>query len=163
MHQTSPVRPYRPGDEHAVAELILSIQRGEFGMDVTAEQQPDLADIPGFYCTGQGNFWVAVDDDDAICGTIALKDIGEGQAALRKMFVRPDRRGSAGTARDLMETLVSAARASGLATIWLGTTEWFHAAHRFYERYGFAQVDPADLPETFPRMAVDTRFYSLTL
>ena len=33
----------------------------------------------------------------------------------------------------------------------------------FYERYGFAQVDPADLPGTFPRMAVDTRFYSLTL
>lgn len=79
------------------------------------------------------------------------------------MFVRPDRRGSAGTARELMEMLVAAARASGLSTIWLGTTEWFHAAHRFYERYDFAQVDPADLPETFPRMEVDTRFYSLTL
>jgi RimJ/RimL family protein N-acetyltransferase len=41
----------------------------------------------------------------------------------------------------------------------LGTTAAFLAAHRFYEKSGFRLVDEADLPETFPRMAVDTRFY----
>jgi RimJ/RimL family protein N-acetyltransferase len=43
--------------------------------------------------------------------------------------------------------------------VLLGTTERFHAAHRFYERNGFKRIAVIDLPATFPRMAVDTRFY----
>jgi N-acetylglutamate synthase-like GNAT family acetyltransferase len=46
-----------------------------------------------------------------------------------------------------------------LNEIFLGTTEKFLAAHRFYEKHGFVQVDKADLPEAFLFMKVDTRFY----
>ena len=34
-----------------------------------------------------------------------------------------------------------------------------NAAHRFYEKQGFTLIDPAELPASFPRMAVDSRFY----
>jgi hypothetical protein len=37
------------------------------------------------------------------------------------------------------------------------------AAHRFYERNGFVQIPAADLPEAFPLMGVDTRFYRRNL
>jgi hypothetical protein len=37
------------------------------------------------------------------------------------------------------------------------------AAHRFYERNGFDEIDARALPASFPRMAVDTRFYQRTL
>jgi hypothetical protein len=43
--------------------------------------------------------------------------------------------------------------------LYLGTTERFLAAHRFYEKNGFARVDPASLPKAFHRMSVDTRFH----
>ena len=33
------------------------------------------------------------------------------------------------------------------------------AAHRFYERHGFVSIDPWELPASFRRMEVDTRFY----
>ena len=47
--------------------------------------------------------------------------------------------------------------------IYLGTTSAFEAAQRFYEKSGFALVPAEKLPESFPRMAVDSRFYVMEL
>lgn len=159
---TLAIRTFRPGDEAAVVGVILPIQREEFGFSITAADQPDLAEIPAWYQTGAGQFWLAELDGEAV-GTIALKDIGEGAVALRKMFVKPVARGAIGAAQALLDTALAHARSQGLAAVWLGTTEAFKAAHRFYEKNGFDPVEAADLPASFPRMAVDTRFYRLTL
>jgi hypothetical protein len=51
----------------------------------------------------------------------------------------------------------------GVAEIYLGTTEKFLAAHRFYERNGFGLIESSELPPAFPVMAVDTRFYKRRL
>lgn len=153
------VRPYESAQKDAVATLITSIQRGEFGIPITLADQPDLQDIPGFYRKGAGNFWVAL-AGDRVVGTIALIDIGEGQGALRKMFVHPDHRGGKpGTAAVLLDTLVGWAKAQGLGEILLGTTDKFLAAHRFYAKNGFDEIPAAMLPDRFPRMAVDSKFY----
>ncbi|MDP9838303.1 N-acetylglutamate synthase-like GNAT family acetyltransferase [Neorhizobium huautlense] len=153
------VRPFEPKDADGVIAVILPIQREEFGFSITAEDQPDLSVIPDFYQTGKGGFWVA-EKDGKIVGTIGLKDIGNDQATLRKMFVAAAARGREhGTAARLLEQLFAHATETGLSEIFLGTTERFLAAHRFYEKHGFAQVDKADLPEAFLFMKVDTRFY----
>jgi N-acetylglutamate synthase-like GNAT family acetyltransferase len=161
------VRPFAAGDAAAVLALILSIQRGEFGLPVTAADQPDLTDVSGFYQTGAGQFWVT-ERKGVLVGTIGLKDIGLQEngrraVALRKMFVGPEARGASGVAGPLLETAIGHARARDIAGIWLGTTDRFLAAHRFYEKHGFDRVEPGTLPDSFPRMAVDTVFYRLTL
>jgi N-acetylglutamate synthase-like GNAT family acetyltransferase len=151
--------------EHAedVAALIISIQRDEFGLPITLNDQPDLADIPGFYQQGAGNFWVAVADREVV-GTVALLDIGNGQGALRKMFVHASYRGSGhGVSARLLESLLEWSRERGLKEVYLGTTEKFLAAHRFYERNGFQQLAATELPPSFPKMALDTRFYRRAL
>ena len=150
--------PYREG----VAELILGIQRDEFGFQVTYDDQPDLKEIETFYQSGAGGFWLAL-EDRRVVGTIGLRDIG-GAGALRKMFVASEWRGAAhGAGQRLLDTLTAHARGRRLAAVWLGTTEKFLAAHRFYERNGFERIAPEALPPTFPRMRVDTRFYRLHL
>lgn len=147
--------PYRAG----VAELIVGIQQNEFDIPITIEQQPDLNDIPGFYQKGQGNFWLAMANNRVI-GTIALLDIGNRQGALRKMFVDPTYRGKQyGTGQLLLDYLFAHAREKGFKEIWLGTTEKFIAAHRFYERNNFTEILKASLPKAFPVMQVDTKFY----
>ena len=149
--------------EAQVVELIVGIQRGEFGIEITAEEQPDLREIPSFYQRGAGNFWVAV-VEERVVGTISLLDIGGGRGALRKMFVHREFRGAAhGTARRLLATLLDRAREQELREILLGTTPFFHAAHRFYEKHGFTEIPKATLPASFPIMEVDTRFYRLEL
>ncbi|MEC4590723.1 GNAT family N-acetyltransferase [Nitrospirillum amazonense] len=156
------IRPYRPGDESGIADLIVPIQREEFDIPITYAEQPDLRDIPGFYQQGAGEFWVAV-EGDRIVGTIALKDIGDGAAALRKMFVAASHRGVPHRlAARLLAVLLAHARDRALRAVYLGTTAKFLAAHRFYEKSGFSQITPDELPPSFPRMAVDTRFYFLT-
>ena len=157
------VASFVPGDEDAIIDLIVPIQSAEFGIPITAEDQPDLRDIPGFYLPGRGGFWLAR-NGARIVGTIALKDFGDDQGALRKMFVAPAYRGVPHRlGQALLDTLLAHARASGLRRILLGTTEAFLAAHRFYERNGFAIIAKADLPTGFPLAPVDTRFYALDL
>ncbi len=154
---------FSPDYEDGVVGLIVPIQRDEFGVRITAEDQPDLRDIPGFYQRDRGNFWIAL-EGDRVVGTVALLDIGAGQAALRKMFVDAGFRGSEhGTARLLLAALLDWARAHQVREIYLGTTSLFLAAHCFYEKNGFAEIPKADLPPTFPVMAVDSKFYRLTL
>lgn len=156
---TTTIVPFAPQHTDAVVALILPIQREEFGVPITLADQPDLLDVPGVYQRNAGGFWVAL-DDDAVVGTIALVDIGSGQGALRKMFVRASHRGAErGVARRLLATLVDHATAHRVRELFLGTTAPMHAAHRFYERNGFREIAAAALPPAFPRMAVDTKFY----
>jgi N-acetylglutamate synthase-like GNAT family acetyltransferase len=155
--------PFVQSDQAGVLEVILPIQQAEFAISITAEDQPDLLAITDFYQTGNGGFWVAK-ADGRVVGTIGLKDIGNREAALRKMFVATGYRGSPfGTAGRLLATLLTVAESRGIATIFLGTTDRFVGAHRFYEKNGFAQIERHQLPDSFPLMAVDTRFYAISL
>ncbi|WP_454848438.1 GNAT family N-acetyltransferase [Rhizobium binxianense] len=157
------IRAFVSDDADGVISVILPIQREEFDIDITADAQPDLRVIPDFYQSGKGQFWVAL-RDDAIVGTLGLKDIGNDQAALRKMFVASEVRGSGhGVAAKLLDALFSHAQEQGIRDIFLGTTDKFVAAHRFYEKNGFTEIAKKDLPRSFPLMAVDSRFYRLKL
>jgi len=152
--------PFSPEHADGVLSVILPIQQMEFGIPITREDQPDLADIASFYQRGDGNFWVAL-ADDTVVGTIGLLDIGRCEGALRKMFVAAGRRGPEnGVARGLLETLLAWCRARGLRQIYLGTTAAFLAAHRFYEKNGFREIGRDELPPAFPVMAVDSKFYA---
>ena len=151
--------PFRPELEAQVVALVLGIQRGEFGMAITAEQQPDLRRIPGFYQVRGGNFWVALAAGEVV-GTLGLLDIGSAQGALRKMFVHPGfRGGEARTAARLLETLVAWCAAGSIREVFLGTTPHFLAAHRFYAKNGFREIPRSALPAAFPVMEVDEKFY----
>ena len=164
-HDSTPISliPFQAHHTASVGQLIVSIQREEFGFDIDLERQPDLSAIPAYYQQGAGNFWVALAQDQVI-GTIALKDIGHHDLALRKMFVATGYRGETwGVASRLLHTALDWAKQHAVQNVLLGTTEKFRAAHRFYEKHGFALIDKADLPASFPFMAADTRFYRLNL
>jgi len=119
--------------------------------------------VDNFYRHGRGDFWVAV-DSDRVVGTIALKDIGANQGALRKMFVHKDYRGAEkGVAVGLLHHLLHEAMHRGFKQIYLGTTTAFKAAHRFYEKNGFTAISEHELPVMFPRMKQDTKFYRISL
>jgi GNAT superfamily N-acetyltransferase len=157
------IRTFEARDAEAVAAVILPIQQIEFGIPITRDAQPDLSAIESYYQHGCGNFWVA-EYDHQIVGTIALLDIGDHEAALRKMFVAAPFRGREfGVARRLLSELLHWATQRGVANIYLGTTARFLAAHRFYEKSGFVEIAKSALPERFPVMAVDSKFYALAL
>jgi len=155
--------PYDEVFHQDLARMVLNIQQNEFGIQITLEDQPDLTDIPGFFLTGNGNFWLAL-RDGGVVGCIALKDIGKGRGALRKMFVDARYRGASyGIGQGLLDVLLDWAREKGFEEILLGTTDKFLAAHRFYERNGFVATPKSSLPQEFPVASVDSIFYQLRL
>ncbi|RTL12720.1 MAG: N-acetyltransferase [Neisseriaceae bacterium] len=144
-------------------ELILGIQVGEYGIATSLKAQPDLLKIPEFYQANHGNFWLALDDEKVV-GTISLKIFSPTQGALRKMFVADGYRGKPyNIAQQLFERLHATAKEQQLTTIYLGTTDKYLAAHRFYEKNGFKLINKTQLPEEFPIVLVDNRFYCLDI
>ncbi|MCE4048151.1 MULTISPECIES: GNAT family N-acetyltransferase [Bacillaceae] len=153
------VELFRQKHQAEVVDLILTIQQTEYNIPITKEDQPDLLMIETFYQRGKGNFWVARSEEKVV-GTIALLDIGNSQAALRKMFVHKDYRGAGyNTARLLLENALAWAKEVDILEVYLGTTPQFLAAHRFYEKNQFTSIELAELPKAFPLMEVDKKFY----
>lgn len=163
MENTINIKPIYNNYCPQIIDIVLGIQKGEFGLPITLEDQPDLQDIEANYHAGGGNFWGAFLGEGLI-GTIALINGGKGLAAIRKMFVKKEHRGKElGTAQKLLDTLLQYCREHNFADIYLGTVPPLKAAHRFYERNGFVAIAVDDLPAHFPRMAADTMFYHLKL
>jgi N-acetylglutamate synthase-like GNAT family acetyltransferase len=153
------IKEYSSENSDDILDMILNIQVNEFEISINRESQPDLLSIKEFYQTGNGNFWLA-EDNSAVVGTAALKDIGDHYAALRKMFVKKEYRGEGqNISRLLLETVFRWGREKKIEKFFLGTTDKFTAAQRFYEKNGFIEIRPGELPENFPVMKVDSKFY----
>ncbi len=76
------------------------------------------------------------------------------------MFVHKEFRGQPhNTAYHLLSTAEDWARSHEVKRIFLGTTERFLAAHRFYEKHNYQEIEAQALPNNFPIMAVDKKFY----
>jgi GNAT superfamily N-acetyltransferase len=157
------IQPFTESYKQEVSDLIIKIQNEEFDIPITLDMQPDLMEIPEFYQTGEGNFWIARNGDKVI-GTIALLDIGNKKGALRKMFVAKEYRGKEfGVGQALLNNLIDWARNRKISELLLGTTEKFIAAQRFYEKNEFIETQKEHLPKEFPVMDVDVKFYRLSL
>lgn len=147
------IRPWQPADREAAANLVTRIQTLEYGFTVAPEQRADLERIEDTYRHGGGNFWVAVDPAAAerVIGVIGLHDLGDGNGAIRRMFVDERYRGrTLGIASHLLEALVAWATEHGITMLYLGTHDDLRAARRFYARVGFTDVEQSALPPAFP-------------
>lgn len=145
---------YNDTYKQAVIDLILSIQKDEFGVGVDLADQPDLQDIHAHY----SQFWLAVDEEKGVVGTLGIVKFNAQQAVLKKMFVNVEYRGKS-VAQLLLDNLLAYCRTEQIKEIYLGTVEEFKAAHRFYEKNDFILINEKMLPEDMPRMEVDTIFY----
>lgn len=150
---------YHGGRDAEVAALVLSIQNDEAGISLPIEEQPDLLDIASSY--RDGGFWIAVADGEVV-GTIGVVRYGEN-GVLRKFFVRADRRGAGGPARQLYERVVAWANAHKLAALFLDTPSVATRSHAFYRRAGFMLVERSALPDGYDFPDHDSLVFRLDL
>ena len=151
--------PFTKPYEKQVIELIVGIQSGEFGVKITAEDQPDLKKIASFYQCGNGNFWIALAENQVL-GTISLTDIGDHQVGLRKMFVKQEYRGQPhNIGQSLLDTALNWCYDKNIKQVFLGTVLHYYSAHRFYEKNGFKRLEKEALPKAFHLMDADKLFY----
>ncbi len=165
---TVSIVPFEEAYQAQVIDLVLYVQNVEYGIGLPLEEQPDLVDIPEVYTYTRGGFWVAINTENFVVGTIGLQAIesgeGVGWGLLKKFFVRKDYRGHAsGAAAKLYETLIAQARAAHLKGIVLDTPRVAERSHAFYRRVGFREIARKELPFDYPYADRDSLLFLLDL
>ncbi|WP_407887625.1 GNAT family N-acetyltransferase [Levilactobacillus sp. N40-8-2] len=141
---------YTPKYRNQVIALILYLQNFDNKVNLSLEEQPDMANITDHYLKKQGGFWLAINDTDDVIGTIGLLPEDGHYGILKKFFVHQDYRGAtAGVSHQLFTTLLAAAKERQLQHILLDTPAACHRAHHFYRKNGFTEISRADVPLSY--------------
>lgn len=136
---------YKDQYKDEIISLILNIQNREAGIHLPLEEQPDLTDIKTAYIKDGGCFWLALNEQDEIVGTIAVMKKEGGFGILKKFFVRADYR-SQKVGFQLYLTLLDFCNQHNITSLLLDTPSVAKASHRFYEKNGFVKIQREDLP-----------------
>jgi len=135
---------YKDKYKEEVIKLILEIQNKEAGINLSLKEQPDLNDIEDYYMKSGGYFWVAVNENDDVIGTIGLMNKKDGFGILKKFFVRKDYRNQK-VGLQLYLSLLDFCMKHNIKTLILDTPAVAKASHRFYEKNGFIKITKNDL------------------
>ena len=108
----------------------------EFGFK---EWEEDIKNMDNnTYENNGGNFWIAIDKDNNVIGTIGLRNKGQLIGELKSMYVHKHYRGQH-IAQKLLDTLLEFA--VGYEKIILYTYKRFERAIGFYEKNGFNNTE----------------------
>ena len=120
------------------------------------ELAEELATMPVWYGPPRGCVLLALEDDRPI-GCVALRALDAEVGEIKRLYVRPGRRGG-GVGRQLVETLLERARACGYRKMRLDTLSSMKAARAIYQSLGFRPIAPY-----CQACSPDSLFYELNL
>jgi putative acetyltransferase len=138
-----PLRPATDADAQDLFGLLALCFADYPGCFV--DPHDDLSDLrhPGRpFGSNGGRFWVLDDERGRIRACVAV-DFPEARTAeLHRLYVRPDQRRQ-GLGERLVAYVEAYSRGKGAARLFFWSDTRFTAAHRLYERLGYAQA-PGD-------------------
>jgi len=127
-----------------------------YSVPITAAEavERDMAEI-GKFMPPDGRLFLASADTNVL-GCACARTIRPGLAEIKRVYVRPNQRGSR-TGRALIETIIADLRDAGYTTVRLETAPFMAAAEKLYRSLGFTDIAPYDESE----VPEDVRHHSI--
>lgn len=138
------ITTYRGEYKQQIIDLILHIQNDEAGINLSLEEQPDLLNIRESYEKEGGEFWVAIMDGNVI-GTLAIMNKGNGNAVLKKGFVKKEYR-KHGILTQLYEVMMTFAKEKDFSLLLFDTPSVTTDCHHFFEKREFIRITKDEIP-----------------
>ena len=113
----------------------------DIGLDLGFQNfAAELEALPGMYGPPKGCLLLAR-RNGAIVGCVALRPLEAQICELKRLYVRPSRRGQ-GIARELARTLIGRAKELGYKRMVLDTLASMTPARELYRSLGFSETEP---------------------
>ena len=124
-----------------IARQVFREYEAAIGVDLCFQSfEKELAELPGLYAPPKGRLYLLRIDGE-VEGCIALRPHGEHDCEMKRLYVRPARRGL-GAGRMLAGRVIADARAIGYRRMLLDTLDSMQSAQRLYESLGFVDAEP---------------------
>ena len=135
------VSPARTEIELTSAAALLRAYAKALPVDLAPQGfSQELKSLPGPYAPPGGELLLAKRGDHVL-GCIALRALAPGVAEVKRLFVRPQARGT-GVGKALVKAAIATAQRLGHGEIKLDTLPEMTAAIALYKSFGFVAVAP---------------------
>lgn len=136
----SAIRPATAADLADIRALFTEYAEG-LGVDLCFQGfEAELAGLPGRYAPPAGAILIARTPEGAALGCVAMRPLGGGDCEMKRLYVRPQARGTA-LGRRLAAAIIEAARGAGHRRMLLDTLDHMRPALTLYRSLGFREVD----------------------
>ena len=135
----------KPYEERYRDDLIFMILQAKDALGRIPRINPDLLDIQANYFDRGDMFWVALDENDRVIGSVGYSRTEDpAEAFLHRLYVKAvEKHKGIGTA--LLQTAENALRKQGIsvALVHLGQPkeQWFES-YAFYPKHGYREYQP---------------------
>lgn len=135
------VRPARVPDEIPEIRRLMREYADSLGIDLCFQGfDRELEGLPGDYAPPRGALLVA-GPAGTLAGCVALRPLEDDACEMKRLFVRPDFRGT-GLGGQLARAVLDEARRIGYRRMRLDTLPMMTEAIALYRRLGFREIEP---------------------
>ena len=123
-------------------DLIFMILEAKNALGRVPGLNEDLLDIEGFYFNKGDMFWIALDDNDRVIGSVGCNLLPDDEAVLHRLYIKYNlKRQGLGT--KLLDTAENFARENDrkVVKVHLGEKVTYFESRLFYPKHGYEFID----------------------